>query len=240
MKYSIIIPTLNEEKLLPGLLDSMNNREDNKYDFEIIVSDGGSSDDTIKIAEKLADKTLLHTNGDVRTISSGRAKGANAASGEILIFTNADVRINIYKLFQIIEEKFIDTDYAAMTTKTKIYPEDERRIDKIVFAFLNNYFRLLNLLGMGMARGECQVIRKDVYQNAGGYKKDLYAGEDFELFTRIRREGKVLFIKDFIVYESPRRYRKWGYFKILCAWFLNSSSSLIFKKSFYKSWELVR
>lgn len=240
MKYSIIIPTLNEEKLLPGLLESLKNGWQNKYNFEIIIADGGSNDDTVKIAEKLAHKTVLHTNGDVRTISSGRANGANAASGEIFIFTNADVRIDIHKLLEVIEDKFLDTNYAAMTTKIKVYPEDENKTDKIVFTFLNHYFRFLNFLGMGMARGECQVIRKDVYQKVGGYKKNLHAGEDFELFTRIRREGKVLFINDFIVYESPRRYRKWGYFKILSAWFLNSSSSLIFKKSFYKSWELVR
>ena len=46
-----------------------------------------------------------------------------------------------------------------------------------------------------MARGECQLIRKDIYDKVGGYKDDIVAGEDFELFTRIRRQGKIFLIQ---------------------------------------------
>ncbi len=241
MKYSIIIPTLNEEKLLPSLLKSLRDvKRKNHHSIEIIVSDGGSCDRTLKIAEAFSDKLLMHTNGDIRTISSGRARGADESTGDVLIFINADVRFDLGKLLQIVEEKFLPYNYAALATKVKVFPEEERKSDRYMSTFLNGYFRFLNFLGMGMGRGECQVIRRTTYKKVGGYRKDLNAGEDFELFTRIRREGKVLFVKDFIVFESPRRYRKWGYLKIMCAWFLNSSASLIFKKSFYKSWELVR
>lgn len=241
MKYSIIIPTLNEEKLLPSLLESLDDvKRMNHRSVEIVVSDGGSSDKTLEIAKKFSDKLLVHTNGDVRTISSGRARGAEESTGDILIFINADVRFDLDKLLDIVEEKFLPNNYTALATKVKVFPEEEGRSDKYMANFLNAYFRFLNTLGMGMGRGECQVIRRTTYNKVGGYRKDLGAGEDFELFTRVRREGKVLFINDFVVYESPRRYHKWGYLKILIAWFLNSSASLIFKKSFYKSWDLVR
>jgi len=51
LRYSIIIPTLNEEKLLPNLLKLLSHQElKKKYDYEIIVSDGGSKDCTIEIA----------------------------------------------------------------------------------------------------------------------------------------------------------------------------------------------
>jgi glycosyltransferase involved in cell wall biosynthesis len=241
LKYSIIIPTLNEEKLLPDLLESLNSaKKGNNFDFEIIIADGGSKDSTIEIAKKFCCKILLHANGEIRTISSGRAKGAIAASGEILIFINADVRIDITGLLQIVEERFLHQNYVALTPKIKVFSEEENKKDRCMSAFLNSYFRFLNILGLGMGRGECQVIRKEVYFRCGGYNIDLYAGEDFELFTRIRREGKILFIKDFSVFESPRRYRKWGYSRLMGAWFLNSSASLIFKKSFSNSWELVR
>jgi len=241
LKYSIIIPTLNEEKLLPSLLKSLHDvKRMNHRSVEIVVSDGGSSDKTLEIAKKFSDKLLVHTNGDVRTISSGRARGAEESTGDILIFINADVRLDLDKLLKIVEGKFIHSNYTALATKVKVFPEEESRSDKYMANFLNAYFRSLNTLGMGMGRGECQVIRRTTYNKVGGYRKDLYAGEDFELFTRIRREGKVLFVKDFVVYESPRRYHKWGYLKTLASWFLNSSASLIFKKSFYKSWDLVR
>jgi len=241
MKYSIIIPTVNEEKLLPALLDSLNN--DNlklEYDYEIIVSDSGSLDKTIEIAKSKCDKLLCHETGEIKTIAAGRSKGAKFSSGSILLFINADVRIDIEEFFKATESRFVDSNYVAMTCNIKSCPELERPIDKIFSSILNLYFSFINYLGIGMARGECQLIRKDIYEKVGGYNEELVAGEDFELFTRIRRHGKIFFDSKLVVYESPRRYYKWGYFRILYNWFVNGMSSWIFKKSFVKSWEEIR
>lgn len=242
MKYSIIIPTLNEEKLLPDLLKSLHNsRSRFGLDYEIIISDGGSIDRTLEFAKQYADEIIYPQNGDIQTISSGRANGSSAAKGETLIFFNADTRIiNIEQLLEIIEQRFDEKEYVAMTTTIKVYPELESKKDKIVFTFLNFYFRFINIIGIGMARGECQIIKKNIYEKSGGYRKELSAGEDFELFTRIRRYGKILFVKDYIVYESPRRYHLWGYKKIFLNWFLNSVSAWWFKKSVSRSWEAIR
>lgn len=242
MKYSIIIPTLNEEKLLPDLLKSLHDsRSKFKLDYEIIISDGGSIDKTLEFAKQYADQILSPTNGDIQTISSGRANGSSAAKGETLIFFNADTRINNAEhLIEIIERRFYKKEFAAMTTQIRVYPELEKKKDKAVSAFLNFYFQFINIIGIGMARGECQIIRKNIYDRVGGYNKVLTAGEDFELFTRIRRYGKILFVKDFIVYESPRRYHKWGYKKIFFNWFVNSISSWWFKKSVSRTWEAIR
>ncbi len=241
MKYSIIIPTVNEEKLLPALLDSLN--KDNlkaKYDYEIIVSDSGSLDKTIEIARSKCDKLMCHEAGEIKTIAAGRSKGAKFAFGPILLFINADVRIDIKEFLEAAESKFVDSNYVAMTCNIKCWPELERPIDKVFSSILNVYFSFINYMGIGMARGECQLIRKDIYEKVGGYNEELVAGEDFELFTRIRRHGKVFFDSELVVYESPRRYYKWGYFRILYNWFVNGMSSWIFKKSFVKSWEEIR
>lgn len=240
--YSIVIPTLNEEKLLPVLLNELVQfRSQEKIDFEIIVSDGGSTDKTIEISQEHADKVLLLERGDKINISFGRYKGAANAEGDILIFLNADVRISdLKKFFQSIKNKFINSKYVAMTCRVQIFPEEEFLSDKIFSFFMNRYFSMLNFIGLGMARGECQIIRKNIYQQAGCYNINLVAGEDFELFTRIRKLGSVLFSNKLIVFESPRRYHKWGYAKILFNWFINSASSLILKKSISKKWEMIR
>ena len=91
-----------------------------------------------------------------------------------------------------------------------------------------------------MARGECQLIKKDIYEAVGGYNPVLNAGEDFELSTRIRKKGKILFVNDLVVYESPRRYHEWGYLKIIYSWFVNSTTSWLLKKSLFKKWEPIR
>ena len=232
---------MNEEKLLSTLLASLNNLYvKKKYDFEVIVSDGGSTDKTLEIASLNCDKLIKFEIGDERTISFGRKKGASFAVGEFLLFINADVRFDLMKLFDISEAKFVKSGYSAMTCKIKVFPESETFADKLYSAFINVYVQVINFLGIGMARGECQLIRKDVYNSVGGYNPALNAGEDFELSTRLRKKGKILFARDITVYESPRRYHQWGYLKIIYSWFVNSMSSWIFKRSVSKKWEPVR
>lgn len=241
MRYSIIIPTLNEEKLLPGLLGQLcdeNLKE--KYDYEIIISDGGSSDDTIKIAE-CADKLILHKKQRRQSISEGRNKGAEAASGKVFIFLNGDVRLsNTEKFFELIEKNFFNSRYSAMTFAVTIFPEERKFTDSMFMNFYNNYFYFLNLIGLGMGRGECQIIRKNIFKRFFGYDEKLFAGEDFDLFKRIRREEDILFERKFKIFESPRRYRKHGHWKIFFTWLSNSLAVMFLKKSFSKEWEEVR
>lgn len=83
---SIIIPTLNEEKFLPRLLDSIK-KQDSK-DYEIIVADAGSKDATVEIAKKYRCKIV---QGGLP--AKGRNEGAKIAQGDLLLFLDADVQL---------------------------------------------------------------------------------------------------------------------------------------------------
>lgn len=242
MKYSIIIPTLNEEKLLADLLIQLSDENlRQKYRYEIIVSDGGSTDDTINIARKYADVMLLHNGQEKQNISQGRNAGIDAASGEILIFFNGDIIISDpVKLLDCVEKEFSNSEYLAMTTSVKVFPEEEIISDKIFLGFYNFYFHVLNLIGVGMGRGECHIIKKHVLNKVGTYSENLIAAEDFDLFKRIRKHGKILFKRNIFIYESPRRYRKHGHLYIFFSWLLNSVSLILKNKSISKEWEQVR
>ncbi|MCF8267496.1 MAG: glycosyltransferase [Ignavibacteriales bacterium] len=239
MDFSIIIPTLNEEKLLPGLLESINSPELRKlYSYEIIISDGGSTDGTIEKALIHADKITVHNQEQPQNIAAGRNKGAEGAIGDILVFLNADVRlddpeISMQEIMVFKKEK----NYDAATCYVKIFPEERIFSDKIFLGFYNYYFHLLNIIGVGMGRGEYQIIRKSVFERVRGYNESLPAGEDFDLFKRIRKHGKIKNLKATMVYEAPRRFRKYGHLKILLTWFVNSASVIFFKKSFSDKWE---
>ncbi len=240
--YSIIIPTLNEEKLLPVILNQLSGADlRTKYNFEIIISDGGSTDKTLEIAGKFANKICLNEEGKIQNIAIGRNVGAKAASGDILIFLNGDVYIeDPAKFFSFIHNRFRNSDYVAMTCSVKIPPEQEILSDRLFHGFYNAYFNFLNVIGMGMGRGECQVIRRHIFEKLGGNNEVLAAGEDFDLFRKIRRLGKVLFSKELVIYESPRRYRKLGYFNVTFSWLKNSFSVVVKNKSISKEWEQVR
>jgi glycosyltransferase involved in cell wall biosynthesis len=240
--YSIIIPTLNEEKLLPGLLKQLSNLDlKAKYNYEIIISDGGSKDNTIEIALLNSDIVKVHSDKLAQNIAKGRNEGAKYASGSILIFFNGDVLLpGTVDFFIYLEKNFVNCNYAAMTCKVKVFPDEEKFSDILFHFVYNKYFQVLNILGIGMGRGECQVIKKEYFLKAGGNNESLEAGEDFDLFKRIRKFGKILFANDLCIYESPRRYRKIGYSGVTWSWIKNSVSIIFRNRSISKEWEQVR
>ncbi len=242
MKYSIVIPTLNEEKLLPNLITQLSNHVlKEKYDYEIIISDGGSNDKTIEEALIQSDVIKVYIDDERQNIAKGRNAGAHYAKGEILVFLNGDVILpGTEEFFSYLENNFTDTNYAAMTCKVKVFKDEEKISDILFHSVYNTYFYLLNLFGVGMGRGECQIIKKKYFELVKGNNEELDAGEDFDLFKRIRKHGKILFAKDLCIYESPRRYRKLGYSGVTWSWIKNSISILLRNKSLSKEWEQVR
>lgn len=241
-KYSIIIPTLNEEKLLPNLLNQLNNPAlKEKYSYEIIISDGGSKDKTLEIALLNSDTLKVHSEKSPQNIAKGRNVGAKYAEGDNLIFFNGDILLpDPDYFFNYLENNFADSDYAALTCKVKVFPDEEKISDILFHSIYNKYFQVLNILGVGMGRGECQVIKKEYFLKAGGNNEILEAGEDFDLFKRIRKFGKILFANDLCIYESPRRYRKLGYMGVTWSWIKNSVSIIFRNRSISKEWEQVR
>ena len=242
MKYSIIIPVLNEEILLPGLLDQLNDPIlKNKYEYEIIVSDGGSRDNTIAIALKIANIVKFHNKIIMQNIAQGRNEGAKLAQGDILIFLNGDIHLpSAVDFFSFIDNVFYNSKYLAMTCIVKVFPEEEILNDRLFHWGYNTYFKLLNTFGVGMGRGECQVIRKSIFKEVNGNNEKMAAGEDFDLFRRIKKHGDILFTDKISVYESPRRYRKLGYVGVSWSWAKNGLSVLFKNRSISKEWEQVR
>ncbi|MBU2446807.1 MAG: glycosyltransferase [Bacteroidetes bacterium] len=221
---SIIIPSLNEEKLLPNLLEQLNSEElKSKFNYEIILSDGGSKDKTIEKALKFCDKIVTNTNGTRQTISQGKNAGAKHSIGATLIFLCADCLIEKpHDFFSFVTNEFNHSEYKAATFRFEIAPSEKRLSDILFHMFYNSYVRFLNYIGIGMGRGECQVIKREVFEKYNGYDETLTAGEDWDLYKKIRKNGKIKVKFDLKIYESPRRYRKFGYHRVFWLWLLNA------------------
>ncbi len=242
-QISVIIPTLNEEKLIVQTLNQFNEDLRKKFSIELIISDGGSTDATLELAGKLADKIVYAVKGEKQNISLGRNAGAKGASGKYFYFLNADTMVNnISDFFEATLNVLGDERNSALTCRIQVFPEEVKLSDKLFHGFYNNYVRVLNSVGMGMGRGECQMVKKEIFEELNGYNESLAAGEDYDLYRRIRKlgKGKIKFLNDLVVYESPRRYRKFGYRRVFFDWTKNSVSVFLKNKSVSKVWEAVR
>lgn len=238
---SVIIPALNEEKLIYQTLSQFTSGLRHRYSLEVIVSDGGSTDKTLLISREFADKIVTASENEKQNIPRGRNIGAESARGKYFYFFNADTLIKDIDFFFKRSLEIISLPrYDAVACNVYVFPEEEKFVDKIFHGFYNNYVRFLNFLGMGMGRGECHIIKRDMFFKINGYNESLAAGEDFDLYRRISRTGRIKFAPELVVYESPRRYRKFGYAKVFGDWTRNSVSVLFRNKSVSQEWEAVR
>jgi Glycosyltransferases involved in cell wall biogenesis len=177
-KISVVIPSLNEEKLISRTLSQFDADLKSKYNVEVIISDGGSTDDTMKIAEGKADKVTIHDNHIKQNIAQGRNAGAKLAEGDVLVFLNADTYLHDkIKFFETIMQFSSANHYSALAFPVKIEKELEMRKDKMFHTCYNNYVRLLNKIGLGMGRGECHIIKKEKFLEVNGYNGELAAAK---------------------------------------------------------------
>ncbi len=237
---SIIIPTLNEEKYIEKTLKQFLPVK-KKYGLQLIVSDGNSNDNTVKIAKKYADSIFAYKKKRKQKISQARNRGAELAKGDILIFIDADIRIcDINNFIETILNKFQDKNIAAITVPNYVYPEEEIFSDKFFHFIFNFLVSASNKIGIGGGRGECQIIKKSYLKKVGGYNTKLVVAEDVDLFERLKKIGKVIYLPGIKVYESPRRFTKSGYLKTFSLYTTNFIFMKLFKRSFSKEWKPVR
>ena len=236
---SFIIPTLNEEKIIK---DTLNSVKEFHGDYEIIVSDGHSTDKTAEIAREYTEKFIVYNGIKRQTIGKGRNDGASVANGDYLVFLDADVFIKnsdafFNKAFKVFEK---NKKIVAITAYIRVLPEFERTSDKIIWWVINSSYILLNnILGIGGASGEFQMIKKEAFIKVGGFNEVLIGGEDHELFRRLAKIGKTHFERSLTVYHTGRRGHKLGWPKFVGLLFL-ATLPVFIKRFFLKEWKEIR
>jgi glycosyltransferase involved in cell wall biosynthesis len=241
-EISVVIPSFQEEGRLPNLLAQLTPAIRERFGVEVIVSDGGSTDRTVDLARAGgADVVVEHTEARRQTIAEGRNRGADVARGAVLLFLNADVTIaDPAALFGALGDTFRDGRVAAAGCRVMVDPAEETSFDRRFHTAFNAWCRLVSAAGIGMARGECQAVSAELFRRSGGYNEGLAAAEDYDLFRRLARKGRIRFLRGVTVYESPRRYRAQGYPRVLGLWFLNAVSVTFSRRARSREWTPIR
>jgi len=230
LRVSIVIPTLQEEDYIGKLLFKLAAIDQN---LELVVVDGGSTDRTVEIARKFTEKVYVLNE---RGIGKARNYGAYKATGDIVVFMDADVEPPPDFLKKVLMV-FSRDDVVGATCN--IMPKNPL-IHEVFF------FRLYNLLLYVLSyfkphsRGEFLAVKREVFLKVRGFNEKLPCIEDHDLALRLSKVGRVVFLKNLTVYESMRRFRKKGFFSVLKMWISNYISLILFNRTITKSWEPVR
>jgi len=239
MKFSLIIPAKNEKANLASNLPRWQAAK-KKWQLEMIVADGASTDGSIELAKKYADQVVVKTKKERETIGEGRNRGAAVATGELFIFLDAGVVVpDITKFLTLISQVFGDTKIIAGTGRVEIEPRLATAADKLVHNVSNLIIRTFIALGWGGGKGEFQIVRSAFFRKIGGYNEKLPVAEDNDLMRRLAKLGRLHFFNELVVYDDPRRYRKLGYPKVVSLWILNQLWVWLFKRSFSRSWDRI-
>ncbi len=237
---SIIIPTLNEETTIGATLAALKTKL--TLPHEIIVSDGGSDDTTVKIAKRYTPNVVIHS-GARQTIAQGRNAGAKRARGEFLVFLDADCSLEDPNAFfktalEIFEQ---NPPLVALTGPIRILPATATRADKFMFPIINRSYRLMNnVLHFGIAMGEFQMISRSAFDAVKGYREDLPAGEDANMFYRLSRIGRTRMDPRLVIFDPGRRVHAIGWPRLLLTWFMNMTSIATVGKAYSNEWKVIR
>lgn len=198
-RLSLIIPTLNEAALLPGLLDALQSQT--RPPDEIIVADAGSTDDTASLAK--AHGAQIVPGGKP---GPGRNAGARQAKGDIFLFLDADV-LPPSNFIELTLDEFERNHYVVATCLVDALSDDIG--DAIIMDATNLYIQTILPISP-RAPGFCIFARRSVHEAIGGFDEALKMSEDHDYVRRAAQYGKFGLLTSARIPVSMRRLEKEG------------------------------
>jgi len=188
---SVIIPVKNGEKTIKKCLDSLKNLHYTNY--EIIVIDDNSNDNTSEILSSYEGIEVLKTSGIGP--SKCRNLAIKQARGEYLAFTDGDCLVHPEWLNELL--KGFGEDNVIGVGGDQQSPHDETKFGRIVQEFLKavgfvtDYIKGKKIMIETQHNPTCNVIyKKEIFDKIGGFRENLWPGEDVELDYRIKQLKK--------------------------------------------------
>lgn len=206
MRFSIIMPVLNEESVLEEQLAHLTG-QCAAHDCELLIVDGGSQDHTVAIAERY---------GTVISSPRGRAtqmnRGATVASGDVLLFLHADTRLPD-NAFAVIEQILVSANVVGgafrLCFNCDLWPYR-------LVAWTTNMRSRTRTIFTG---DQAYFVRATSFRAVGGYP-DQPLMEDLEIIRRLRAIGKVILLPQYVT-TSARRHEQVGLLRsVLFMWYL--------------------
>lgn len=181
MDYSIVIPAYNEANWLPQCLQSVQRAmASQSMQGEVIVCDNNSSDGTARLARELGARVVFESHNQ---ISRARNRGAAAASGEYLVFLDADSQLSPALLGAALQQL---RSGDCVGGGAVVEMDRRMRCLERLGQWLWNRLSIV----LKLAAGSFLYCRREAFEGLGGFSEAVYAGEELWLSRRLRRWGR--------------------------------------------------
>jgi len=210
MTLSIVIPSYNEGTYIGRLLKALTKQT--FQDFEIIVSDARSKNGTKEIVSSFKDKlNIKFIQSPPKGPAHGRNEGAKHASGEWLLFLDADVDLGnnafIKTLLSEVQKK------GWKTASTRLKARHATLFDRLGIGIHHTYLRLLTHTKHPVAPGFCILTRRKLFEHAKGFDESLWVAEDYDYVSRTAQYG-FGFVNSTYYYVDLRRFHEGGKIRV--------------------------
>lgn len=178
---SFIMPTLNEEKHICGVLESIRDCIGTRFRYEVLVVDNGSSDRTVEIATK--NGAICQIAPDCN-ISSLRNLGGAKATSDVLVFLDADVYLTAewgVRIESVLERLH---NQPCVITGSHCGISSENSWIELVWFEPRTKNREVSYINSGHL-----IVDKKFFLSLGGFDSDLETGEDYEFCVRAKSKG---------------------------------------------------
>lgn len=213
MKFSIIIPAWNEEEFVASAIHGAKAQQYPRADFEIVVVDNNSTDQTIAIAKAAgADKVVKEKE---QGTNMARNRGVRESSGDILAYIDADCVPPVDWLSRI-EEVFKDPSVVALSGPyemgfTGMLRVADRFYTGFVFKAMPDVVTFIFRKKDAVMIGGNFAVRRSAITKIGEFPRLRFYGDDTAIAISLARNaGRVIFDPTFMVKSSPRRLKSQG------------------------------
>ena len=207
MKLSVIVPMLNEAPAIARTLEAIRT---GAPQAEIIVVDGGSTDDSSEIAHTRCDVFVEAPRGRALQMNSGAAR----ALGDVLVFVHADTIVPTTFAADI-ETALADSEIVG--GRFDVCLDDDHPLCRLIGALISIRSRITRT-GTG---DQAIFARRKIFETLGGFP-DLPICEDLDFARRLKRAGRVACLRSEVI-TSARRWKKGGIMRtVLRMWIIRS------------------
>jgi glycosyltransferase involved in cell wall biosynthesis len=196
VKISVIVPAFNEEKLLGASLAEINAAAAafaaRGWEYELVVCDNNSTDRTAAIARDAGAKVIFEP---INQIARARNAGASIATGDWLVFVDADSHPSVELFADVAEQVSAGKVLAGGVT---IRLDEKLFVAGLITQFWNYSSRLTRLMA-----GSFIFVEAAAFRQVGTFSHEFYAAEELDLSLRLKKLARETKRKIVILHRAP-------------------------------------